>query len=108
MSLIPALNQMKGYDAFLLACRSDFDLDDDLFWFDSWGRLNSMKADKEAEWCTTYILRNLADRIIDKDVYVTPELRAILDLWGPDGMELCQKYLGDGPAKSRNAKRRRH
>ncbi len=99
------LNEMNGYDAFMLACRSDFDLDGDVFWFNEWGELESADYDNLGRICATYVLRNLADDILDGKVDIPEELEEILTLWEPGNIELCKKYL---PAKSRNAKRRRH
>ena len=92
------LNEMDGYDAFMLAYRSDFGPEVDVFWFNEWGQLESANLDEMGRICKTYVLRNLADRIIDGRADVPSELMDILGLWDTEG-----DYAG-----SRNVKRRRH
>ncbi len=58
------------------------------------------------EWARDYCLDNLADDIINGEFDIPEDLEGILTLWGPNGWELCKKYLDDGSIGSRNAKKR--
>ncbi len=57
-------------------------------------------------WAHDYVIDNLADPIIDGEVDIPEDLEEILALWGPNGRELCKKYLDDDSIGSRNAKKR--
>lgn len=63
-----------------------------------------MSDGEVGEWAKDYVLDELADRIIDGEIYIPSDLEDIIDLWGPDGMELCEDYLNGGAVGSRNAR----
>ncbi len=43
-------------------------------------------------WCIDTIFSEYSDGIIDGEIEVPAQLRALLALWGPDGLELSRKY----------------
>lgn len=99
------LSTMSSYDAFMLGRNADYDPYCDYFTFDGYGNLKSLSDEEAGDMGIYYVTSsNFADRIIDGEIDIPSELEDIIDLWGPDGMELCEDYLNGGAVGSRNAR----
>ena len=78
-------------------------LNDEWFQLNPYG-FNSMSQKEFEEWCIEEICEKDIDEITEGRVNIPGELRQILELWGPNGEELCHMYdcyLNIRPASSR-------
>lgn len=99
------LSTMSSYDAFMLGRNANYDPYCDYFTFDGYGNIKSISVDEVDEMAINNVTSSwFADRIIDGEIGIPSELEDILELWGPDGMELCEDYLNGGAVGSHNAR----
>lgn len=101
------LTRIGGPDAFRMGMNSlnTCFLNDEWFQLNPHG-FNSMSQKEFEEWCIDEICEGYVNEIIEGRAIIPGELRQILDLWGPDGEELCHMYdcyLNVRPASSRCA-----
>lgn len=87
------LKAIGGVDAFTLGMRSWNSCDFSRDWFQIFGDgIESMYQHQYEVWCIDTIVREYSDGIIDGEIEVPAQLRALLALWGPDGLELSRQY----------------
>lgn len=87
------LKALGGVDAFSVGRNSWNTYNPSSDWFQiSDDRIESMSQLRYEKWCVETIVSEYSDEIIDGEIEVPAQLRAVLDLWGPDGTKLCRQY----------------
>lgn len=98
-------NYWNPWNAFLLACNSDFDPDARWFCFDG-DQLVSLDYEPSDDCFIDAVMDNLADDIIGGRVDIPSDLKDVLALWGPNGLKLCEQYMSSNPIESHNIRKK--
>lgn len=87
------LKALGGVDAFRIGMRSWNSCNFSSEWFQIYDdSIESMSQLRFEYWCINTIVSEYSDEIIDGEIEVPAQLRAVLDLWGPNGTKLCRQY----------------
>lgn len=87
------LNALDGIDAFRIGRNSWNTYNSSSEWFQIFDdNIESMSQFRFELWCVATICNEYSSEIIDGEIEVPAQLRAVLDLWGPNGETLALQY----------------